>query len=53
MIINKYYEKKVKCTYKIYKLMLSDISGEPTCDIIREKSNIPIIMLTAKIEDNY
>lgn len=33
--------------------MLPDISGEQTCDIIIEKSDISIIMLTAKIEDNY
>lgn len=31
--------------------MLPDISGEKICEYIREKSNIPIIMLTAKIED--
>lgn len=33
-------------------LMLPDISGEEICNIIRQKSDIPIIMLTAKIEDS-
>lgn len=32
----------------ILDLMLPDISGEEVCKIIKEKSNIPIIMLTAK-----
>ncbi len=31
--------------------MLPDISGEEVCKYIRQKSEIPIIMLTAKIED--
>ena len=31
--------------------MLPDLSGEEICTYIRNKSNIPIIMLTAKIED--
>ncbi|MCC3867205.1 response regulator transcription factor [Terrisporobacter mayombei] len=31
--------------------MLPDISGEKVCKQIRQKSEIPIIMLTAKIED--
>ena len=33
--------------------MLPDISGEDICKYIREKSEVPIIMLTAKIEDEY
>ncbi|MDR3258888.1 MAG: response regulator transcription factor [Fusobacteriaceae bacterium] len=33
-------------------LMLPDISGEEICQTIRKKSRIPIIMLTAKIEEN-
>jgi DNA-binding response OmpR family regulator len=32
-------------------LMLPDISGENVCRAIRVKSNVPIIMLTAKTED--
>lgn len=35
----------------ILDLMLPDISGEEVCSMIRKKSRIPIIMLTAKIED--
>lgn len=31
--------------------MIPDISGEEICEYIRKKSDIPIIMLTAKIED--
>ena len=32
--------------------MLPDISGEELCKYIRSKSDIPVIMLTAKIEDD-
>lgn len=32
----------------ILDLMLPDIPGEEICRIIRERSNVPIIMLTAK-----
>ena len=35
----------------ILDLMLPDINGEEVCSTIRETSDIPIIMLTAKIED--
>ena len=35
----------------ILDLMLPDISGEEICMKIREKSRVPIIMLTAKIEE--
>ena len=31
--------------------MIPDISGEEICEYIRKKSEVPIIMLTAKIED--
>ena len=31
--------------------MLPDISGEKVCDYIRKKSTVPIIMLTARVED--
>lgn len=42
-----------KNNYKLIILdrMLPDISGEEICSYIRERSDIPIIMLTAKIED--
>ena len=36
----------------ILDLMLPDISGERICQIIRKESNVPIIMLTAKVEEN-
>lgn len=36
----------------ILDLMLPDISGEEICRIIRKKSRVPIIMLTAKVEEN-
>lgn len=34
--------------FVILDLMLPDLSGEEICKIIRSKSNVPIIMLTAK-----
>jgi len=36
----------------ILDLMLPDISGEELCNIIRKKSRVPIIMLTAKVEED-
>lgn len=36
----------------ILDLMLPDISGEKICKIIKSKKNTPIIMLTAKIEED-
>lgn len=35
----------------ILDLMLPDMSGEDVCRVIRQKSKIPIIMLTAKVEE--
>lgn len=35
----------------ILDLMLSDLSGEEVCRIIRKKSRVPVIMLTAKVEE--
>lgn len=35
----------------IIDLMLPDMSGEDICKIIRKKSRIPVIMLTAKIDE--
>lgn len=43
--------EKVAPSLVILDLMLPDISGEEICKSIRTKSNIPIIMLTAKIEE--
>jgi len=35
----------------ILDLMLPDITGEEICKILRKKSRVPIIMLTAKVEE--
>lgn len=35
----------------ILDLMLPDISGEDICKTIRKKSSVPVIMLTAKVEE--
>lgn len=35
----------------ILDLMLPDISGEEVCSMLRRKSRVPIIMLTAKVEE--
>lgn len=37
----------------ILDLMLPDISGEEICRRLRKKSRVPIIMLTAKIEEEF
>lgn len=42
---------KEKIHLVILDLMLPKISGEEVCKIIRSKSDIPIIMLTAKVEE--
>ncbi|MDP4152816.1 MAG: response regulator transcription factor [Bacillota bacterium] len=36
----------------ILDLMLPDMTGEEICRMIRKKSRVPIIMLTAKVEDS-
>lgn len=36
----------------ILDLMLPDISGEEVCEYIRKKSRVPVIMLTAKVEED-
>ncbi len=36
----------------VLDLMLPDISGEDICRRLRKKSRVPIIMLTAKVEEN-
>lgn len=35
----------------VLDLMMPIMSGEEVCQIIRQKSNVPIIMLTAKVSD--
>lgn len=45
------YLNKNKYNIVILDRMLPDISGEQICKYIREKSDTPIIMLTAKVED--
>ncbi len=37
----------------ILDLMLPDITGEEICNTIRKKSKLPIIMLTAKVEEHH
>ncbi len=43
--------EKVGPALVVLDLMLPDISGEEICKILRKKSRVPIIMLTAKIEE--
>lgn len=43
--------EKLSPALVILDLMLPDITGEDICRSIRKKSRIPIIMLTAKVED--
>lgn len=43
--------EKVKPDLIILDLMLPDMSGEDICRSIRKKSRVPIIMLTAKVEE--
>ena len=42
---------KWKPSLVILDLMLPDMTGEEICKIIRKKSKVPIIMLTAKVEE--
>ena len=44
------FEREV-ITFVILDLMLPDMSGEEICMIIRKKSRVPIIMLTAKTQE--
>ncbi|MGL5312369.1 MAG: response regulator transcription factor [Peptostreptococcaceae bacterium] len=46
----KYFDNK-KYNLVILDRMLPDINGEIVCNYMREKSNTPIIMLTARVED--
>lgn len=43
--------EKVNPVLVVLDLMLPDISGEEICKTIRKKSRVPIIMLTAKVEE--
>lgn len=45
------YFDKNKYDIIILDRMIPDISGEKICEYIRSKSDVPIIMLTSKIED--
>ncbi|MDF3003517.1 MAG: two component transcriptional regulator, winged helix family [Bacillota bacterium] len=43
--------EKESISFVILDLMLPDLSGEEICERIRQKSRVPIIMLTAKVEE--
>ncbi|MGE5632579.1 MAG: winged helix-turn-helix domain-containing protein, partial [Caulobacteraceae bacterium] len=43
--------EKVNPNLIVLDLMLPDISGEDICRNIRKKSRVPVIMLTAKVEE--
>jgi len=43
--------EKENPTLVILDLMLPDITGEEICKILRKRSRVPIIMLTAKVEE--
>lgn len=43
--------EKVNPTLVILDLMLPDINGEEVCRRLRKRSRVPIIMLTAKVEE--
>lgn len=43
--------EKENLSLVLLDLMLPDISGEELCTVIRKKSRVPIIMLTAKVEE--
>jgi DNA-binding response OmpR family regulator len=42
---------KEKISLILLDLMLPDMSGEEICAVLRKKSRVPIIMLTAKVEE--
>lgn len=44
------FEREI-ITFVILDLMLPDISGEEICTMMRKKSRVPIIMLTAKAQE--
>ncbi|QOX62218.1 response regulator transcription factor [Anoxybacterium hadale] len=43
--------EKESISFVILDLMLPDLTGEEICERIRQKSRVPIIMLTAKVEE--
>lgn len=43
--------EKINPSLIVLDLMLPDMSGEEICETLRKKSRVPIIMLTAKIEE--
>jgi DNA-binding response OmpR family regulator len=43
--------EKISPSLIVLDLMLPDTTGEEICKAVRKKSNVPIIMLTAKIEE--
>jgi DNA-binding response OmpR family regulator len=43
---------KINPDFIILDLMLPDINGEEICKIIRKQSRVPIIMLTAKVDES-
>ena len=45
------YFEKYSPSLIVLDLMLPDMSGEDVCKAIRKRSRVPIIMLTAKIDD--
>lgn len=44
--------QKEKPSLIILDLMMPELTGEEVCEIIRKESNVPIIMLTAKSDEN-
>lgn len=44
--------KKVDPNLLVLDLMLPDLTGQEVCSLIRQESNIPIMMLTAKITED-
>lgn len=44
--------KKVNPDLLVLDLMLPDLTGQEVCSLIRQESNIPIMMLTAKVTED-
>lgn len=44
--------KNINPSLVILDLMLPDLSGEEICKLLRKESRVPIIMLTAKVEED-
>lgn len=43
--------EREEITFVILDLMLPDMTGEEICEVIRKKSRVPVIMLTAKTQE--